>query len=100
MSDTEFSYYFVRADLSVPQQIIQTAHAAAKIGEKYHGNTHATLCAAKDEKHLKSLSEYLDSHEIYHEIFWEPDINQFTAIATAPLRGLARKPLKKFSLMR
>jgi|ERR1035437_5029096 hypothetical protein len=95
----EYMYMFVDQRLSTPQKIIQVAHAAAKIGENYHGNTYATLCGAKDEDHLKAISEYLDTHGIDHHCFFEPDIGQYTAIATQPLKGEARYPLKKFSLL-
>lgn len=99
MSEKEYMYLWTLKSLSTPQKIIQVAHAASQIGEKYHSNTYATLCEANDEEHLKSISEYLDEHSIAHSIFWEPDINSFTAIATAPLKGKARLPLRKFSTM-
>ena len=99
MLENQYMYLFVRADLSKPQQIIQTAHAAAKIGEKYHGDTFATLCEANDEDHLKGISEYLDKHDIDHYCFFEPDVSAYTAIATAPLWGAARRPMRKFQLM-
>lgn len=99
MTNNEYMYLFCREDLSPCQRVIQTAHAAALIGHKYHGDTYATLCGAKDEEHLKSIADYLDSNNIAFELFFEPDIQAFTAIATAPLRGTERLPLKKFKLM-
>ena len=34
MSDRQYMYLFTRQDLPLPQQIVQTAHAAAYIGER------------------------------------------------------------------
>ena len=99
MTDTNYMYLFTRADLSKPQQIVQTAHAAAMIGERYHGQTHIVLCEARNEEHLKGVSDYLDKHNIDHEVFYEPDISAFTAIATQPLAGEYRTPMRKFQLM-
>lgn len=99
MEDNSYMYMFIRQDLSKPQQIIQTAHAAAKIGEKYHGDTYATLCGANDEDHLKVIADYLDEHLIDYHMFYEPDISAYTAIATEPLTGKDRHPLRKFKLL-
>ena len=98
--DKQFMYLWVRQDLSVPQQIVQTAHAAAAIGQKYHADTHAVLMSAEDEHDIKNISVFLDLNKISHEVFFEPDLPGFTAIATEPLVGARRKPLRKFSLMR
>lgn len=95
-----FMYLFIRDDLSHCQQIIQTAHAAAQIGEKYHGETYACLMSAKNEDHLLDISEYLHSKGIDHAMFFEPDINAHTAIATRPLVGDERAPLKRFEMMK
>lgn len=91
-----FMYLFIREDLSHCQQIIQTAHAAAQIGEKYHGETYACLMSANDENHLLDISEFLHSKGIDHSLFFEPDINAHTAIATRPLTGEERSPLRRF----
>ena len=92
-------YIFIRSDLSLPQQIVQSSHASAIIGEKYHSNTSIVLISCKDEDHLKSTAQYLQDHQIKFEIFYEPDVNEFTSIATEPLIGESRKNLKKFKLM-
>ena len=79
--------------------IIQAAHAAAKIGDKFHGETSIVLCGANNEEHLYDISEFLGSHDIDHTLFFEPDISGHTAIATRPLTGKDRNPMKKFSLL-
>jgi hypothetical protein len=94
-------YLFIRDDLSHAQQIVQTAHAANEIGMKYPSeNNHIVLCSAKNEEHLVAIVECLDANDIDHCVFYEPDIESHTAIATRPLRGNERLPLSKFQLKR
>ena len=82
-------------------QIIQTAHAAHIIGQNQDCNSvpNAVLIGAKTEFDLMGIKEYLEYFETAHEIFYEPDISQHTAIATSPLVGEQRLPLRKFDLM-
>jgi hypothetical protein len=59
------------------------------------------LCHADDDEHLMSIADYLDDNGIDFEMFQEPDMdNQYTAIATIPLRGREREPLRMFKLKR
>lgn len=44
------------------------------------------------------ISDYLEMHGIEHEMFYEPDVESHTAIATRPLIGEERKLMKKFKL--
>jgi hypothetical protein len=98
-ADTDYMYIFIREDISPPQQIVQASHASAIIGEKYHGDTSIVLCGAKNEEHLDVIASYLEQKGIDHAMFYEPDISACTAIATQPLSGKARSPLKKFELL-
>ena len=97
-----YMYLFTRSDLSHPQQIVQTAHAVDEIAmrHKSDGTNYMVLCDAISEEHLITIAEALDKHKIDYEMFFEPDIGQHTAIATQPLRGAERAPLKKFQLKR
>ncbi len=99
--NNKYMYLFTRRDLSPQQQIIQTAHAAHIIGNKQECGSipNAVLIGAASEFDLMGIKEYLEYFEIAHEIFYEPDISQHTAIATYPLVGDERKPLQKFELM-
>ena len=98
-NERQYMYLFTRQDLPLPQQIVQTAHAAAYIGERYHADTNIVLCGCPDEVKLKDIADYLASKNIEHECFYEPDIDAYTAIATQPLVGDLRKPMRKFRLM-
>ena len=98
--ETPYMYLFVREDLSHPQQIVKTAHAVDVLNKKYPHNhdNHMVLCGASGEDALHSISELLTFEDIEHTMFFEPDVNSYTAIATRPLRGKERKPLKRFNL--
>lgn len=99
---TPYMYLFIREDLSHAQQIIQTSHAVDEIGKRYKSDdiNHMVLCSATDEDHLHDIVEWLELQSIDHHMFYEPDIESFTAIATKPLRGQERFPMKKFKLKR
>lgn len=98
--DNPYMYLFVREDLSHPQQIVQTAHAVDELNKKHphpSGN-YMVLCGASSEDELHTIAEMLYNNGIGYEMFFEPDIDGYTAIATHPLRGEQRKPLKRFKL--
>jgi len=100
MSD-KYVYLFIRKDLSVQQQIIQTAHVnhqmAVNLEDREMPN--AVLIGADDLLHLQDISDHLSVYGVEHEVFFEPDINEITAIATYPLAGDSRKPLRIFRTM-
>ena len=97
-------YIFIREDLSHAQQIVQAAHAALEAGFVYDqpkDSTHIVLIGAKNEEELLKISQYLKNCSIDSQIFYEPDFDTgYTAIATKPLYGEERQPLKKYSLFR
>jgi len=102
-----YIYLFTREDLSKQQQIIQTSHATHVMSYRVgmcndrHDSirANAVLIGAKSEEHLLEIKQYLDEKEIENEIFYEPDISAYTAIATYPLKGKDRIPLRKFNTM-
>lgn len=98
--DTPYMYLFIRDDLSVPQQIIQTAHAVEDICKKISltKTSHAVLFSADSENDLFKASEWLSFHEIRHSMFYEPDIGAYTSIATEPLIGKQRSIMKRFKM--
>lgn len=60
--------------------------------------TYLILLDATDQNHLQKLSRYLDDHDIEHHMFFEPDLDSYTAICTEPLPLEKRKYFKKFDL--
>ena len=98
---TPYIYMFVREDMSHPQQIIQTAHAVDELSKTGIKNgAHMVLFGARDERELVDASCYLEAHGIKHHMFFEPDMMAHTSIATEPLIGNQRQPLKRFRTKR
>lgn len=96
-----YTYVFVRSDLSLAQQIIQASHATLECGFKFdepESTTHLVLIEVKSEEELIRVSEHLIFNDIKYEMFYECDLPGYTAIATKPLIGAERKPLKKYKL--
>jgi len=95
-------YIFIRKDLPHAYQIVQAAHATHQAGIRFGAtklSTNFVLIGVKDEAELEAISMYLEYHQIEFEKFYEPDYDTgYTAIATKPLYGNERKPLKKFSI--
>lgn len=103
MDKTPYMYLFIRQDLSHPQQIVQTAHAVDELAKwcpSGKDTNHMVLFPAKHEEDLKSISDRLERLGIEHQMFWEPDISAFTSIATKPLIGDERIPLRKYRLLK
>lgn len=103
MNGNPYIYLFTREDLSPPQRIIQTAHAVDELSkrlDKGEKTNSMVLCGAPDANYLQSLSCWLNDRGIDHHMFWEPDVNEYTAIATEPLIGHRRNVMKRFKLMR
>lgn len=101
--DNHYIYLFIRKDLSHPQQIIQTAHAVDELNKQIEPTdktNYMVLFDADCEKQLIEISQYLFNNKIHHHIFYEPDIEAFTAIATSPINGETRDIFKDFSLKR
>ena len=55
MSNTPYMYLFIREDLSIPQQIVQTAHAVDELGKRIVGSAqtnHMVLFGVASEAKL------------------------------------------------
>jgi hypothetical protein len=93
-------YMFVREDLTTAQQIVQTAHAVDDVNKQcpHAPGNYMVLCGANDEQELMAIAQQLIEERIEHVMFYEPDVNGFTAIATEPLRGNRRKPMQRYRL--
>lgn len=98
---TPYTYLFIRKDLSGPQRIVQTAHAAHEAGERFGAHSHMALMGINDQKELLKTAEHLDRCGIRYQMFFEPDNDTgYTAIVTEPLIGERRKPMRRYSLLK
>lgn len=100
--DKPYIYIFVRTDLTPSQQIVQASHAALEMGNAIKNGIigiHMVLIDAGTQDKLKEISSFLHKKLIHHTIFWEPDFDTgYTAIATEPLFGDQRIPMKRYKL--
>ncbi len=102
-SDKHFLYVLVRTDISLAQQIVQAAHAAAEAGRRFYRPEHDVasliVLAVTDVEALYRVRERLLGHQIEHEMFYEPDDRMGdSAIGTEPLCGERRRLLRRYPL--
>lgn len=121
-----YAYFFTRQDMSPEQQIVQTAHAALKLGvetqrtsieewnETREGkqphlmpqlidadHTYFTLIGVRNLDALHAVATILDKFEFRYEVFREDDLNgEPTSIAVYPIAETARGPLLAFNLLK
>lgn len=99
-------YVVVRGDLPFPHKVVQATHAGMAATAAFWGPTPRThpnlvLCEVPDEPELTRLFERLKRQGVPVCEWREDDMAMScTAIATAPLAGDQRKPLKRLRLMR
>lgn len=113
-----YSYFFTRQDMSPEQQIVQTAHAALKLGVNSVVNqdvesdvpynqpinpdeTYFTVVGVRDLGALYAVQSILDKFGYRYEVFVEPDMNdEPTSIAVYPVSEYMKGPLNAFNLLK
>lgn len=86
------------------QQLVQAAHASYEAGinskdEVSPTHNYLIACKIKDIKEAEKAIFFLQSNEIKHTIFREPDLdNRITAICTETISGVKREKMKRFQL--
>jgi len=102
----EYVYIFVRQDISPEYQLVQAAHAAAKMGhrlgaggvedEKFDG-LYFTVIGVEDQFALGSAMADVQSRGYVVYLFTEPDIgDQPTAFASEPIPADERRGLLSY----
>jgi hypothetical protein len=83
--------------------VVQAVHAAIAATYTYgnHSQPHVVLCGVDSEQELIDLFNDLKDRGVTCCSYAEPDFVgcQMTAIATAPLAGEQRKPLRRLKLL-
>ena len=83
-----YIYTFVRQDLSPEQRIVQIGHACYEAGKKFQddlGVSSLILLSVENEDELTDIAFKLDMRGIEYYMFYETDINSYTAICTCPI---------------
>lgn len=92
MSTNSKMYILVRQDLSSGYQLPQSIHAKDQFTHEYpdienrwytKSNTIVVL-GVKNEHALKAFAYLADSQGLKHSMFYEPDIDEYTALAIEP----------------
>jgi len=98
-------YSFIRTDLSIAQQIVQTAHSAYESGRglgKHVPFPRMVLIAVSDGDAMKEALDYASGHlECYP--FYESELglcNKLTSFTTRPVKYEERGIFKHFKLWR
>lgn len=108
--DRHYVYTFVRQDISPEYQLVQAAHAAAKMGHRLgQGETWTTkfdelyfavIGVANDKEMAIAIKDCLEVGLTIYP-FYEPDIgNILTAFSTSPVRANMRKRLLSYKKLR
>lgn len=98
-------YVLVRTDISLAQQLVQVAHAAAEAGRAFyrpeHGIASAIVLAVPGKAALLAAQAKLVARGVATELFHEPDFGiGDSALATEPLSDEQRKLLRSWPLWR
>lgn len=101
--EIEYSYFFVRGDLSKEYQLVQNSHVALALGAELGrlgydtSNLYFWCCGAESEDELSSIKAHIEKRGYRTIEFREPDIgNQVTAIASFPIKNKHRQFMKVF----
>lgn len=93
----------VRNDLPQPHLTVQACHAAIAATHSFgsHPCPHLVLCAVDNEVELNDLFNRLKEKGVKCCSFNESDFvgDPITAIATAPLHGKERTPLRNLKML-
>lgn len=103
IDDKTWVYVFIRSDLPIEQQIVQSCHAALEAGHSFDRKSNEPsslimLQIPNKEKLEAAMNRTVDSG-IRCEPFYEPDWDYgFTAFATEPITKDQRKTFSKYKL--
>ncbi len=103
--DARYVYAITRRDLPQPHATVQVAHAILAATNAFIGGTpihhpHLVVCAVEDEAALEACFNALKDAGVPCCAWMEDDMEDaLTAIATAPLYGDARRPLRRLPLL-
>lgn len=98
---TPYVYVFVRTDIPLADQLVQTGHVCIDAGKAFGHpeGTHLVLCGLRDSGELEKLEKKLNKKMINYIKFWEPDDEMgYTAVATEVIYGKTREAFAKYSL--
>lgn len=95
----------IRRDIPQPHLTVQAAHAAIAatfaFGEPNQPHPNLVICTVADERELEDLFENIKASGVPCCAWREDDMGMaLTAIASGPLRGDERQPMRGLKLLR
>lgn len=98
-----YIYLFIRTDIPIAQQIVQSSHVAWQSGQENHNfkdTPSLILIGVSSAVELSEIGGYLNDNKIAFTTFYEPDYNMGnSAICTDPIcRHSTRALLKDYKL--
>lgn len=112
-TEKRYVYIFTRQDISPEQQLVQTAHAAFKLGIVRATSfvasplipdpdkTFFVVVGVRDLAALKAAELILIEFRRQHVTFYEEDLNgEMTCMATYPINASDRNELLAFNLLK
>lgn len=102
--EEKYLYIFVRQDIPIEQQIVQSSHAVFSLttltGLEY-SVPNIIVIGVPNISALNRVLRKLEEHQILHYCWKEPDYNfGFTALATEPISGSKREVLGNYRLLK
>jgi hypothetical protein len=99
--ERDYTFIFVRQDISPEQQAVQAAHATYVAGAKFKPENaeevHFVLIGVPNLQELTQVRFKLKKYGVEDVIFREPDLeNQATAVATQVMKETQKRFLKKY----
>ncbi len=100
-SSDKYIFVFVRQDISLAQQAVQSLHAMHKmvrvLRPDYDDTPNIVYIGLPNRASLEKALEKLKAHQIVHARWDEPDFDLgFTSIATAPLSNQEKSVLSNY----
>ena len=102
----KYMYVAIRRDLSIPQQVVQSVHAAIEASKRYHLSNHdehpsVISIGVKTETALQNFKNFVHELGFHYEEFREPDRdNELTSVAVFPVDEDQKVKFRKFQLLK
>src|SRR6478736_5754001 len=98
-----YVYIFLRQDMSVEQQIVQASHVPLALGQQLDDTRelYFSVIGTPNLEGLDGIINHLVHEHVAYKTFFEPDMNnEYTAVATFPIKAYARGSLLKYRPLR
>ncbi len=102
-AETQYVYAITHLDLPQPHRTVQVAHGIIAAGNAFPfpcHHPHLVVCAVPDEDALAGLFNRLKDAGVPCCAYYEDDrAEELTCVATGPLKGNQRQPLRRLPLL-